>query len=96
MDDRLGEYQASTALVKSTLAASDTAVRMDSRPRPHEVLTAGYLAATGVLGATLGSLAEWWPTLVAHAMAIFIILVVFPRLPVRRGVEAFRDWLPVD
>lgn len=95
MDDRLGEYQASTALVKSTLAASDTAARMDSRPRPHEVLTAGYLAATGVLGAALGSLAEWWPTLVAHAVAIFIILVVFPRLPARRSVEAFRDWLPV-
>jgi len=67
----------------------------DRRVRPHEVLTAGYLAATGLLGATLGSPGAWWPVLAAHIAAIILILVVFPRLPSNRWVEALRDWLPV-
>jgi membrane-associated phospholipid phosphatase len=71
--------------------------RADDRPRlhrpyPHEMLTAGYLAATGVLGAVLGHPARIWPTVLAHAVGIVVILLVLPRVPQHRWVIAVRDW----
>src|ERR1700733_14487625 len=50
------------------------------RPYPHEVLTAGYLAVTGALGAILGHPAGIWPTVLAHTIGIIVILFVLPRL----------------
>ncbi len=67
----------------------------DRQLRPHEMLTAAYLIVTGLLGAVFGSLADWWPVLVAHAVAVGVIVFVFPRLPSRRWIDALRDWLPV-
>jgi len=62
------------------------------RPYPHEMLTAGYLAATGALAAVLGQLTDIWPTILAHAVGIIVILAVLPRIPQRRWVVALRDW----
>jgi membrane-associated phospholipid phosphatase len=62
------------------------------RPYPHEVLTAGYLAVTGALGAILGHPSKIWPTVLAHTIGIIVILFVLPRLPQRRWVVAVRDW----
>jgi membrane-associated phospholipid phosphatase len=56
------------------------------------MLTAGYLAATGALGAVLGHPAKIWPNVVAHAVGIIVILVVLPHIPQRRWVVALRDW----
>jgi membrane-associated phospholipid phosphatase len=56
---------------------------------------AGYLAITGAIGVFFGSFATWWPILVIHAAAVAIILVLLPRLPGRRWIDALRDWLPV-
>ena len=67
----------------------------DRQLRPREMLTAAYLIVTGLLGAVFGSLADWWPVLVAHAVAVGVIVFVFPRLPSRRWIDALRDWLPV-
>ena len=74
-----------------------TGNRSDERPRghrpyPHEMLTAGYLAVTGALGALLGHPAKIWPNVLSHAIGIIVILFVVPRLPQRRWVVVLRDW----
>jgi membrane-associated phospholipid phosphatase len=68
---------------------------VDRKLRPHEVLTAAYLVLTGLLGAGFGSLADWWPVILAHGVAVFVIVFVFPRLPSHRWIDVLRDWLPV-
>jgi membrane-associated phospholipid phosphatase len=55
--------------------------------RPAEVLTATYLAITGII-ATVGG--PSWPIVAVHAAGILCLVVVFPRLP-----DVARDWIPV-
>ena len=69
--------------------------RPRQRLRPHEVLTAGYLTVTGLLGAGFGSPGEWWTVVLAHGAAVAVILYVIPRLPPNRWIDGLRDWLPV-
>jgi len=72
-----------------------TAQSEDQKLRPHEVLTAAYLVVTALLGAGFGPLADWWPVILAHAVAAAAIVFVFPRLPSRRWIDVLRDWVPV-
>ncbi len=67
-----------------------------ARPRPHEILTAGYLLVTGFLVAALGTPpAAWWPTLVAHGLGAVIVLGLLPAAGPRGWAAVVRDWLPV-
>ena len=67
-----------------------------ARPRPHEILTAGYFALTGLFVLAFGSpLSEWWPTLVLHAAVVLIVLQLLPRLPERGWTRFLRDWAPL-
>ena len=59
------------------------------------MLTATYLIVTGLLGACFGPLNEWWPVVVAHGLAVGVIVFAWPRLPSRPWLDALRDWLPV-
>lgn len=71
-------------------------VEASRRPRPHELLTAGYFALTGIFVAAFGSpLARWWPTLVLHVALVAGILLVLPRIPERGWLAVLRDWLPI-
>jgi membrane-associated phospholipid phosphatase len=56
-------------------------------PRPAELLTAGYLAITGVIAGVWG---QSWPLVAAHAAGAVCVLVVVPRLS-----DVARDWIPV-
>ena len=56
-------------------------------PRPAELLTAGYLAITGVVALVYG---PSWPLVAAHAAGVVVLLAVVPRLS-----DVARDWLPV-
>jgi len=56
-------------------------------PRPAELLTAGYVAITGVIAGVWG---QSWPLVAAHAAGAVCLLVVVPRLS-----DVARDWIPV-
>jgi membrane-associated phospholipid phosphatase len=56
-------------------------------PRAAELLTAGYLAITGIVAGVAGAS---WPVVAIHGAAVVCVIVVFPRLP-----DVARDWLPV-
>jgi membrane-associated phospholipid phosphatase len=55
--------------------------------RPAELLTAGYLAITGVIAGVAGAS---WPVVAVHAVGVVCLVVIFPRLP-----DLARDWIPV-
>lgn len=65
------------------------------RPRPHEILGAGYFALTGLFALAFGSPAEWWPTLLLHTALVVALLHGLPRLPDRGWTAVLRDWAPV-
>lgn len=66
------------------------------RPRPHELLTAGYLVVTGFLVATLGTPpTTWWPVLAAHGLGVVAAVALLPLLDTRGWQSVVRDWLPV-
>jgi membrane-associated phospholipid phosphatase len=64
--------------------------------RPAELLTAGYLLATGLLVASLGDPPmAWGSTLLFHTIGIALMLGVLPRLRATGWPAVVRDWLPV-
>jgi membrane-associated phospholipid phosphatase len=66
------------------------------RPRPHEILAAGYFALTGLFALAYGSpLSAWWPVLLLHAGLVFLLLGLIPRLPERGWTRVLRDWLHI-
>jgi membrane-associated phospholipid phosphatase len=76
--------------------APDAAVPVRVRARPHEILTAGYFALTGLFVLAFGRpLADWWPTLLAHLAVVGGLLLVLPRIPDRGWIGVARDWLPI-
>jgi membrane-associated phospholipid phosphatase len=65
----------------------------ERRPRPYELLAAGYFALTGLLVLAFGSpLSAWWGILVAHAALVVWLLAVVPRVPDASGLRIVRDW----
>src|SRR5688572_25368696 len=67
---------------------------MRLRPRPHEILAAGYFTITGLFTAAYGApLAAWWPTLLLHAAVVAFVLGVLPRLPDHGWTRILRDWI---
>ncbi|MBA2565639.1 MAG: inositol phosphorylceramide synthase [Gemmatimonadetes bacterium] len=67
-----------------------------SRPRPHEILWAGYFALTGLFVLAFGSpTSDWLPVLGAHAACVALLLIGLPRLPERGAWRVVRDWVLV-
>ncbi|MFN2431629.1 MAG: phosphatase PAP2 family protein, partial [Gemmatimonadota bacterium] len=65
------------------------------RPRPHEILAAGYFALTGLFVVAYGSpMSVWWDALLLRAALIALCLAGLPRLPDRGAWRLLRDWLP--
>ena len=60
----------------------DQASQWTGKPRPYEILAAGYFAVTGLLVLARGAtLSAWWPILLLHAGLVVVLLAILPRIP---------------
>lgn len=90
-----GRPSATAVRARPGAAAESGSPGAAARPRPHEIVAAGYFALTGVFVAAWGApLSAWWPTLLLHAGAVALALGILPRLPERGWSRVVRDWLP--
>ena len=63
-----------------------------ARARPHEILSAGYFALTGLFVVAYGRpLAAWWPILLLHAGLVAALLRLLPLVPDRGWRAVARD-----